>query len=250
MSDHDVISPETDNEIRARLEAFARQVVEHADAEAALKRLPHRSRPPSMRLLAVAACLIAVIAVVAVKASDRRSIETTDQSESPTRTGDGPATLAQGLVEFVDAPEPPGIGIPPGGGLSLPAGGGLGGSTLNISVHERNGQVTGQARFEGFVDFPGNPRHTMTVQFECAGTDADDVILAGRVTSSSSGQPDVGMWIALLIREGNPDSATVWWDTEVSSCPEILESVPYPRPNDRFVDVVEGDDIETGSPPS
>ena len=42
MSDHDTLPPETDDEIRARLQAFARQVAEHADTEAALRRMPRR----------------------------------------------------------------------------------------------------------------------------------------------------------------------------------------------------------------
>ena len=248
MNDHGTMNPETDDEIRARLQAFARQVAAHTDTEAALRRMPHRSHTPAIRLVAVAACLIAVIAVVAIETSDRQSIHATGPSE--TRPIDGPATLARGVVEFVEAPASAGIGVPPDRGLSHPAGGGLGGSTLDISVQQRNGQVAGQARVNGFVAVPGNPSHDMTVAFECAASDTDDVILGGNVTASSGSKPAVGVWIALLIREGDPDSATVWWDTDVSSCRELLESVPYPRPDDRFVDVAQGYDIETGRSPS
>ena len=55
MSDHDTIPPETDDELRARLRAFAQQVAEQADTEAALERMPRRSCPPTIRLLAIAA---------------------------------------------------------------------------------------------------------------------------------------------------------------------------------------------------
>ena len=41
-------------------------------------------------------------------------------------------------------------------------------------------------------------------------------------------------FIAMLIRAG------------VSSCRELLESVPQPSPDDALLDVVDGDDIETG----
>ena len=88
------------------------------------------------------------------------------------------------------------------------------------------------------------------VEFECADTDTDDVVLGGTVTTSSGEAqgafPAVGVLMAVIIREGEPDSATVWWTTDVSSCRELLESVPEPRPDDRFVDVVDGYDIETG----
>ena len=45
MSDHDTLPPEVDDEIRARLQAFAREVAEHADTETALGRMPRRLAP-------------------------------------------------------------------------------------------------------------------------------------------------------------------------------------------------------------
>ena len=83
MSDHDTIPPETDDEIRARLRAFAEEVKERTDTEAALQRMPRRSRPPTIRLLAIAACLLAVVAVAAVVTADRQSVDTVPRSESP-----------------------------------------------------------------------------------------------------------------------------------------------------------------------
>jgi hypothetical protein len=251
MSDHDTMSPETDDEIRTRLQAFARHVAERTDTEAALRRMPHPSRRPAMRVVAVAACLVAVvIAAAVIESSDRQSIHVTGPSDSSTQPVDGPVTLARGDVQFVEASVSGGIGTPPDGGLDLPAGGGLGGSRLNVFVQEQDGQVTGQGLFKDFVYFPGNPRHDMTVEFECASASTEDVILGGLVTASSGTDPAAGTWIALLIREGDPDRAAFWWDDDVSSCREVLDAVPHPRPADRFVGVVHGDDIETGRSPS
>jgi hypothetical protein len=248
MSDHDTITPETDNEIRARLQAFARQVAERADTEAALRRMPRRSRTRTIGVVAIAACLLAIVVLSVVIVADRKRVDTVDPSDTPTQTIDGPTTLARGVVGFVEPPASQGCCAAPDGGLNFPAGSGLGGQTLDVIAEERDGEVIGEARFDLFVADPGKSAHGTAVEFECADTDTGDVILGGKVTTSSGGIVDVGDWIALLIREGEPDRATVWWNVHVSSCSELLESVPYPRDDDRFVDVVDGGDIETGRP--
>ena len=250
MTDQQTVRPEADDEIRDRLQTFARHIAENVDTEAGLRGLAHRSYLPAVRLVAAAACLVVVVALVASGTSDRQSVEATGPSDTPTQPIDGPMTLARGVVQFVEAPVSEGIGTPPDGGLDLPAGGGLGGSTLDLLVQEQDGQVTGEGLFKDFVYVPGNPRHDMTVEFECATSSAEDLILGGLVTASAGSDPDAGMWIVLLIREGDPDRAAFWWDEDVSSCPEILEAVPQPRPDNRFVEVADGHDIETGRSPS
>jgi hypothetical protein len=245
MSDHDTIPPETDEALRARFRAFARQVAEHADTEAALRRMPRRSGPSTSRLTAIAACLLAVVGL-AVAFAGRPPADTTDLSDSPTRK-----TLARGVVEFVEPPAAGGCCVPPGGGLPYPAGQGLGGQTMDITAEEAGGNVTGKASFtlrdilsidrEGFA---------VVVDLECADTAAGDVLLGGTVTTAagegrSGAFPPVGALMAVIIREGDPDRATVVWAAGLSSCRELLESVPEPRPDDRFVAVADGYDIET-----
>lgn len=262
MSDHDTIPPETDDEIRARLQTFARQVAEEADTEAALRRMPRRSRPPIVGLLAIAACLLAVVALAAVVTADRQSVDTTDLSDSPTETtdcpsttqpraitqgaqmknrfaapvasaataimllgacsdSDGPTTLARGDVEFVGSS-------------------GLGEQRVDITAEEENGKVTGEVRF--------TPNGAV-ITFECADTDTDGlIVLGGEVTTTSAdGDETVGERMAVIIREGDPDSMTIWYDDPGTSgsCSELLESIPEDQ-DSNFVDVEDGDDIETG----
>jgi hypothetical protein len=242
MSDHDTIPPEIDDELRARLQAFGRHVAQRAETEAALRRMPRRSRPPTIRRIAIAACLLAVVGLAVVIRADRQSVDTTDPSDLPTKT-----TLAQGDVEFVERLHG-NCCVPTGGGFDGPPGGGLAGQTLDITAEEEDGAVTGEARFTLHVTTRvESDAFEMVVEFECADTDTDDLVLGGTVTTSSDdGLPAVGELMAVIIREGEPDSATVWWDAGVSSCRELLESVPEPHPDDAFIDVVEGDDIETG----
>jgi hypothetical protein len=241
MSDHDTISPETDDEIRARLRAFAQEVMEHADTEVALRPTPRRSRPPTISLVAIAACLLAVVGLAAVVMADRQSVDTTDPSDSPTQTTAGLTTLARGVVEFVEAP------VPSHGGNGFLAGGGLSGQTLDITAEEEDGEVTGQARM-GLAGFLVEGPAEIVVEFECADTSTGDVVLGGTVTKRSgegSGVPLMGVLVAVIIREGEPDRATLWWGAQASSCPEFLESVPVPI-TDELLDVIDGDDIETG----
>jgi hypothetical protein len=204
--------------------------------------IPRPRRRPSP-WLAVAAAAVLIALVVAVTRSD--SGQTVDTSPVDVPSLPDPLILPQ-YFEFAEAPTSGGAGVPPGGGLTLPAGGGLGGSTLDLTVTGEDGAVIGRARIDGFVDVPGNPPQDLTVELECFETDATDVIFGGEVITSSGGSPLVGEWIALLIRKGS--SATVWWDSASSSCRELLGAVPHPRPDDRFVDVIESTDVETGQP--
>ncbi|MEY2451134.1 MAG: hypothetical protein QOD92_708 [Acidimicrobiaceae bacterium] len=135
---------------------------------------------------------------------------------------DGPTTLARGDdVEFVG---------------SHP----LSGQRMNINAEEEDGKVTGEARFDQVV-----------VTFECADTDTEGVvILGGKVTTpSGDGTPAVGERMAVIIREGHPDSVDPLVDDGTSeSCRELVESIPEDHLTDdsRFADVADGDDIETG----
>jgi hypothetical protein len=200
---------------------------------------PQRRRPSLW--LAVAAAAVLIMLVVAVTRSDDGHMVDTSPADGPPV----PETLLiQRHLEFDEAPVDQGIGVPPGGGLTVPAGGGLAGSTLDISVEGDDGVLTGNSEIHGFADFPGNPGIDLTIEFGCFETDTTDVILGGTVRTSSGHSPRVGEWIALLIREGS--SATVWWDPTLSSCRELLDSVPHPRPDDRFVDVIEPSDSEPG----
>jgi hypothetical protein len=196
-----------------------------------------RNQPSRSRLkpwLAAAAVVAAVIvAVMVVGRPDGDQTVDTNPAEGPATVN---GTVLPRHLEFAEASASAGIGVPPGGGLTLPAGGGLGGSIMELSVTGSNGALSGDAHISGFEDFPGNPESDLTIEFECSEPDATDVILGGTVTQSSRGGPTVGEWIALLIREGR--SATVWWDEGLSSCRELLDAVPHPRPDDRFIEIL------------
>ena len=73
MSDHETLTSEVDDEIRARLQAFAQEVAEHADTEKALGRMPRRSGPPTSALVAIVACLLAAVVLAAVVLYDRQA---------------------------------------------------------------------------------------------------------------------------------------------------------------------------------
>jgi hypothetical protein len=260
MSDHDTIPPEADDELRIRLQAFGQEVKGRTDTEAALERLPSRSRPPTVGLLAIAACFVLVVAVVATFIAGRQSVDTVPPADSPTTEcsspdqpraitqgaqmknrfaapvataatalmllgacsdDDGPTTLAQGDdIEFVGED-------------------GLGGQTLDISAEDDDGEVSGEALF---TDSGGQ----VVVAIECADTDTDGVvILGGTITESTD--PMSGL-VALFIREGDPDSMTIWFDEgENESCSDVLENRHDVLDDESaFVDVEAGSNIETG----
>jgi hypothetical protein len=119
--------------------------------------------------------------------------------------------------------------------------------TLDITAVEKDGEVTGEARF--------SPAE-LTLALHCADTDTDGlVILGGEATADVVDGSAVGDRVAVIIREGDPDGAVLWYELPLpegkvaaGSCREFLDSIP----NDQFTDegdfaaVAEGDDIETG----
>jgi hypothetical protein len=116
----------------------------------------------------------------------------------------------------------------------------LGGQTLNLSAEEDDGEVTGEFRFS-------DPGGEVVVAVECADTDTHDVvILAGPVTESDD--DEFSGLVALFIKEGDPDSVTVWFDDgENESCSDLLANRRDVLDDDSaFVDVEDGSDIETG----
>jgi hypothetical protein len=263
MSDHDTTPPETDDEIRARLRAFAEEVKERVDTEAALRRMPRRSRPPTIGLLAIAACLLAVVALAAVVTADRQSVDTVPPSESPTEcpSTTQPRALTQGAQmkkRFAapvasaatailllgacgddDAAADGPTTLAKGVDVEFVGDDTFGGQTLSINVVEEDGEVTGEFSVSDIV----------FVRVDCADTDTDGFVrVAGTVTE---GDPthlgDVGDLLFLTIREGDPDSAGPGAnDYEAESCTELLESVPDDQWDEGLVDVEVGSDIETG----
>ena len=129
---------------------------------------------------------------------------------------DGPTTLAKGEdVEFAGE-------------------GGVAGQTLNITAEEEDGVVTGEFRVTENV-----------IKVECADTDTDGVVILGGAATAG---PDVAMGdlLALIIREGDPDSVALHANLSgAESCTELLESLPAAAQRD-FADVEDGYDIETG----
>jgi hypothetical protein len=268
MTDHDTIPPETDDEIRARLHAFAQEVKERTDTEAALRRMPRRSRPPTIRLLAIAACLLAAVALAAVVTADRQSVDTVPPLGSPTEcpSTTQPRAITQGaqMNKRFAAPvasaatailllgacsdddsstataEPAGpTTLAKGEDVEFDGDDGFGGQTLSIDVVEENGEVTGEFSVSDIV----------FVRVDCAETyEGGFVRVAGTVTE---GDPthlgDVGDLLFLTIREGDPDSAGPGSNEyQAESCTELLESVPDDGWAEGLVDVEAPSDIETG----
>lgn len=151
---------------------------------------------------------------------------TTASDDGTTTSDEGPTTLAKGEVSFAGST-------------------GLGGQTMDITAVEQEGQVTGEARFS----------FGLILDLQCADTGTDGlVILGGEVTTEQGDSASVGDRVAVIIREGNPDSALVWYELPLpegevaaGSCREFLDSIPDdPSTGDPFSDIAEGDDIETG----
>jgi hypothetical protein len=278
MSDHDTTPPETDDEIRARLRAFAEEVKERVDTEAALRRMPRRSRPPTIGLLAIAACLLAVVALAAVVMADRQSVDTVPPLGSPTEcpSTTQPRAITQGaqmknklaapvasaatailLLGACSDDDPSTATAEPAGPTTLAHGedielvggieSGLGNQNLDIDAVEENGEVTGEFRI---TDQSGTqPPNVFTV--ECARTDPGDgiVILGGSATDEGLDWNE-GFMMALTIKEGDPDSVSIGGnEAGEKSCNELLESIPEDPVTGHesdFVDVEDGYDIETG----
>ena len=134
-----------------------------------------RNRKIGVYALVAAIVVIALVAIAEVRNGPTRPVPAHD----PTPTeGLGPTTLAKGEdVELV------------GGSDS-----GLGAQTLNINAEEENGKATGEFRITDNV-----------IRVDCADTDTDGVVIVGGEATEG---PDVavGDLLALIIREGDPDS--------------------------------------------
>lgn len=196
------------------------RVLERADAGAAVLDLPVAAgRRRISRWLAVgsvAACLLAVAAVVA---SDNDTVLTTDSASRPDEpVGEGSTVFAED-VEIVGFDD-----LRP---------------MLDIDAVVRDAEATGQFRVEGIV-----------VAIECADTrtstggapDGRDLILGGQVTVNEDelttlDDVDVALGdrVALIIREGLPAGQRVtlyepslWHGEQASagSCEDLVESVP------------------------
>ncbi len=171
---------------------------------------------------AIVASMATAIMLLSACAGDSDTATTT--SESPTATSetadDGPTTLARGEDVAV-------VGD---------AHSGLGNQTLNIAAEEENGKVTGEFRITDNV-----------MRLDCADTDTDGVVILGGQATEG---PDFteGDLFALIIREGDPDSVSLYGnDSGAASCAELIESIPDDSLNDdrNFIDVEDGYDIET-----
>ena len=136
---------------------------------------------------------------------------------------DGPTTLAQGEDVEVE-----------------------GDQTLDISAEEEDGDVTGEVVF---TDSVNGRQPAAVVTIECADTDTDGVVILGGEITSSRDDPDwVGALVAMVIREGDPDSWATWLDEgEHQSCSDLLEDRHEDFDDDSaFVDVEDGSNIEIG----
>ncbi len=115
---------------------------------------------------------------------------------------------------------------------------GLGGQTLNINAEEENGKATGEFRVTDNV-----------IRVDCADTDTDGVVILGGEATEGPDDVAAGDLLALIIREGDPDSVALRAnDSGAASCTELLKAIPHDLLTDEsdFVDVEDGYDIETG----
>ena len=169
-----------------------------------------------MRYAAVASVATAILLLSACNGDD--SSTTTSGPSTTASEATGATTIAKGEdVELVgDA--------------------GTAGQTLNINAEEVNGKATGEFRVTENV-----------IRVDCADTHTDGlVILGGEVTEG----PDfaAGELVALVIREGDPDSVALRAnDTGAASCTGLLKAIPDHLLTDdsNFVDVEDGYNIET-----
>jgi hypothetical protein len=146
--------------------------------------------------------------------------------DGTTTSDDGPTTLAKGDVRFVGSTD-------------------LGGQTMDITAVEQDGQVTGEARFS----------FGLILDLQCADTDTDGLVILGSEVAAEDGDAAAeGDRVAVIIREGNPDSALVWYERPLpegevaaGSCREFVDSISHDQfTGVTFAEVAEGDDIETG----
>ena len=185
-------------------------------------RLTHEEeREMKMRFAAIASVATAILLLSACGGGDDSSSTTPESSTTTSEAADdGPRTLAKGEdVELVGDDHS-----------------GLGAQTLNINAEEENGKATGEFRVTDNV-----------IRVDCADTDTDGVVILGGEATEG---PDVaaGDLFALIIREGDPDSVSLYAnDSGATSCTELVKSIPDDQltQDSNFVDVEAGYDIET-----
>ena len=154
--------------------------------------------------------------------------------DEPTSTGDeGTATTSAGGTTLAE------------GDVTFAEDSGLDGQTMDISAVEEDGQVTGEAQFS----------FGLVLDLQCANTSTDLVIVGGEVTAEDGDSAEPGDRVAVLILEGDPDSAGVWYELPLpkgevaaGSCQEFVDSIADDQSTGvgPLSDIAEGDDIETG----
>ena len=178
----------------------------------------------------VASAATAIILLGACSDEGTTTLEegTSTTGEETTTTGEGTTTLAKGDVRFAESS-------------------GLRGQTMDIDAAEQDGQVTGEARFS----------FGLVLDLQCADTDTDGlVLLGGEATAEDGTSAEVGDRVAVIIREGDPDGALLWYELPLpegevaaGSCQEFVDSLPddpSTAAGEPFADIADGDDIETG----
>jgi len=202
-----------------------------------------RQRTPTVRILAIAACLVLAVVIAAALLADRQSVDTVPPSDTPPNHAvGGPSTLVRGVVDFVGTPS--GVCGQVSGEIDMQPTDCLAGQTLDITALIAGSEASGEARFGDIA-----------VELQCSDPTAPDgvVVLGGEVTQTSTdGTPSVGELIALIVRDGAPDSAAVWPD-EHDSCGELFRSIPgvwFDFLNSALADVVDGDEIEFSECPT
>ena len=139
--------------------------------------------------------------------------------EAPPATEDDIRTIASGTDIEIE-----------GEGDGLPS------QTLNISVEESGGEVTGEFRITDIVN---------TV--ECVDTDTDGVVILGGTVTDDAGEGFAGALNALVIKDGDPDGVFLYGnDVGATSCTELVASIPKAdlTGDDAFFALEPGSDIE------
>jgi hypothetical protein len=152
-----------------------------------------------------------------------------DNTETPAAAGESPPATSGPTVDDTTT-------LADAEGVELVGNSGLGHQTLSVSVKEQGGTVTGEFRISDNV-----------TRVDCASTDTDGFVIVGGEATKG---PDVtpGDRLALIIREGRPDSVWLYGDSGASSsCAELIGSIPSALLSDdsNFVDVEDGYDIVT-----
>jgi len=255
----DTLDEETDDQIRARMRALGHDAAERADTDAALEHMSRRSAPSVARLLAIAACVVALAALAVALVPDFDAVDTTDQSpttdclttegalapaptpggEMKTRFAAPVATTATAIMLIGACSDDGSTLLARGEDVEMVGQAGIAETTLNVDAQEQDGEATGEFRVGDYV-------HTV----QCADTSTDGlVILGGEVTASPDGELALGALDALIIKEGDPDSvAIIGNESGAASCTALLESIPEDFLDDdsNFHDLQNGSDIETG----